>query len=77
MGTATDTEINFLHPGVSYSNVRSFDHEENTIYEFDNVRYAKTNEETRIRKLKGTYLPIVPTPHYFHFHKEYLGSFLY
>ena len=77
MGTTTDTEINFLKPGITYKHVRSFDHEENTIYEFDNVRYATTNEETRIRKLKGTYLPIVPTPHYFHFLKEYLGSFLY
>lgn len=72
-----DTEINFLQPGVKYKSVRSFDHEENVIYEFENVRYAKTDEETRIRKLKGTYLPIVPTPHYFHFLKEYLGSFLY
>lgn len=72
-----DTEINFLQPGVKYKSVRSFDHEENVIYEFENVRYATTNEEKRIRKLKGTYLPIVPTPHYFHFLKEYLGSFLY
>lgn len=72
-----DTEINFLQPGVKYKSVRSFDHEENVIYEFENVRYARTDEKTRIRKLKGTYLPIVPVPHYFHFLKEYLGSFLY
>lgn len=72
-----DTEIEFLRPGVTYSSLRTYDHGENTIYEFDNVRYATTSEDIKIRKLKGTYLPIVPAPHYFHFLKEYLGSFLY
>jgi hypothetical protein len=72
-----DTEINFLKPGVTYSSFNTYDHDENTIYEFDSVRYSSVNNEKSIRKLKGTYLPIVPAPHYFHFIKEYLGSFLY
>ena len=69
----SETILSFT-PGVKYKSVRSFDHEENVIYEFENVRYARTDEETGIRKLKGTYLPIVPVPHYFHFLKEYLGK---
>lgn len=72
-----DSEIEFLRPGVKYTAVKTYDHVENTIYEFENVRYARTNDESKIRKFKGTYLPIVPAPHYFHFLKEYLGSFLY
>ena len=72
-----DAEINFLKTGVTYSSLSTYDHGDNTIYEFSNVRYARTDNEFKIRKIKGTYLPMVPAPHYFHFIKEYLGSFLY
>jgi len=72
-----DTEIEFLRPGVTYTSFSTYNHGENAIYEFSNVRYATSFDSLKIRKLKGTYLPIVPTPHYFHFLKEYLGSFLY
>lgn len=72
-----DSEINFLKPGVSYKTINTYDHGDNTIYEFDTVRYGNTNNENIVRKLKGVYLPIVPTPHHFHFLKEYVGSFLY
>lgn len=72
-----DIEFSPLKPGVTFSKMLTYDHIENTIYEFSNVRYAIRQDETKIRKLKGTYLPIVPAPHYFHFIKEYLGSFLY
>jgi hypothetical protein len=72
-----DTEINFLKPGTRYKDIITYDHGENTIYEFESVRYGNNNKESIVRKLKGTYLPIVPTPHHFHFLKEYVGSFLY
>ena len=72
-----DSEIDFLKPGVEFDSFKTYDHTENTIYEFGNVRYSQKNSKETIRKLKGTYLPIVPCPHYFHFIKEYLGSFLY
>lgn len=72
-----DLEINPLKPNVLFSSLKTYDHGENTIYEFLDVRYSLQNKESAIRKLKGTYMPIVPAPHYFHFLKEYLGSFLY
>ena len=72
-----DTEIDFLKPGTTYKSMKTYDHADNTVYEFDGVRYGNAKEEHFVRKLKGTYLPIVPTPHHFHFLKEYVGSFLY
>jgi hypothetical protein len=72
-----DLEIEPLRPGISYKKIQAYDHGENTIYEFEKVRCATTTDETKIRKLIGTYLPVVPAPHHFHFLKEYLGSFLY
>lgn len=71
------TEIDFLPLDISYQSIFSYDHDKNTIFEFNVVRYTNTTKEEKIRKLKGTYLPIVPINHNFHFLKEYLGSFLY
>jgi hypothetical protein len=70
-----DTEIEFLKPGVNYNSVKTYNHNENIIYEFESVKY--TYDFSEIRKLKGVYLPIVSGLHYFHFLKEYVGSFLY
>jgi len=70
-----DTEIEFLKPGVVYDSVKTYNHGENIIYEFSSVKYSNCN--LKQTKLKGVYLPIVSGLHYFHFLKEYVGSFLY
>jgi Glycosyltransferase 61 len=72
-----DLEINPLKPELSFKSMKTYDHGENTIYEFENVGHSVLLNKNMVRKFKGTYLPIVPAPHYFHFLKEYLGSFLY
>lgn len=70
-----DTEIQFLKPGVKYDSLTTYSHDNNTIYEFNSVKYS--NDQTLVKKLNGTYLPVVSGLHYFHFLKEYVGSFLY
>jgi hypothetical protein len=72
-----DLEISPLRPGLTFESMGAYNHGENAIYEFNKVRSGTDVDETKIRKLTGTYLPIVPAPHHFHFLKEYLGSFLY
>jgi len=72
-----DIEIELLNHGATFTKLNTFDHKENTVYEFENVRYLSSGLDSKIRVFKGTYLPIVPCPHYFHFLKEYVGSFLY
>jgi len=72
-----DIEINPLKPGVKFSSLQTFDHGDNTIFIFGDVVFGSENATTSPRYFGGTYMPISPASHYFHFLKEYVGSFLY
>lgn len=69
-------EIKPLKSGFSFSEVEAFDHGKNTFYVFKNVSKGDIKSKNSIN-LHGSYMIIAPVAHYFHFLKEYVGSFLY
>lgn len=71
-----DTEITLLKPGASYNFLKCYEHGKNTVYEFDQV-LIENNEFTKKNILNGTYMLLTNSGHYFHFLKEYVGSYLY
>lgn len=72
-----DIEVKPLNLGARFESMEVFDDGDITFYKFKNVLYGKVDKIERVRILKGSYVPIVPGPHYFHFIKEGLGTYLH
>jgi len=68
-------EINFFQHNNSYDSLQILENDMTPIYVFKNLKLGNFSGEKVY--LPGTYMVITPTPHYFHFLKEYLGSYLY
>jgi hypothetical protein len=72
-----DLEISPLNFDAKFDSLEVFDSGDITFFKFKNVLFGNSSNPEEVRILKGTYVPIVPTPHYFHFLKESLGSYLH
>lgn len=72
-----DLEIRPLNFNAKFEDMEVFDDGDITFYKFKNVVYGSVDKPERIRVFKGSYVPIVPSPHYFHFIKEGLGTYLH
>lgn len=72
-----DLEISPINFGAKFESLEVFDSEDITFFKFKNVIFGNSDRFDNVRVLKGSYVTIVPTPHYFHFIKESLGTYLH
>lgn len=72
-----DLEISPINFGAKFDSLEVFDSGDITFFKFKNVIFGNPDRFDEVRVLKGSYVPIVPTPHYFHFIKESLGTYLH
>lgn len=62
---------------ATYDNHKIIEDSDGPISIFENVKICNNPDTDYKTILKGTFVPISCTPHYFHFLKEYYGFYLY